>query len=142
MPELFGEKLSKKEFLKRVGNHEQVFGARRTTASEGPAKDTDLIEVSNGRGLNFTIVPDKSLDILWASYKSIPLVWVSKQSLQKNAKYEPNGYGWLRNFSGGLLTTCGLVNTGMPDTESLRQQPISLKQISISVWLCLTILNR
>lgn len=117
MPNLFNEKLSRKELLKRIGNTDQVFGTRKMIISQGLGKGTEIIEVKNGRGICFTVVPDRGMDILWASYKSIPLCWISKNSIVANQYYNEKGLGWLRSFSGGLLTTCGLCSAGSPSID-------------------------
>lgn len=67
-----------------------------------------IIEVYNSSGLRFTILPDRGLDIWTAHYRGVPLTWVSQGSPH------PPDYGspWLRQFNGGLVTTCGLQHVG------------------------------
>ena len=74
---------------------------------------TRLIEAYNGSGLSFTILPDRGLDIWTAHYNGIPLTWVAQGS-----PFAPDfGQPWLRQFNGGLLTTCGLSHAGPPETD-------------------------
>jgi len=117
MSELFGKKFNKKDLLKRVGNISQIMGAEKYICNDGQGKGTEVIQVRNGKGLNITIVPDRALDIVYASYKEVPLAWVSRNKISSNAHYDDKGLGWLRNFGGGLLTTCGLINAGGPSND-------------------------
>jgi len=72
-----------------------------------------LIEAYNGSGLSFTILPDRGLDIWTAHYNGVPLTWVAQGS-----PFAPDfGQPWLRQFNGGLLTTCGLTHAGPPETD-------------------------
>lgn len=74
-----------------------------------------IIEAYNSSGLTFTILPDRGLDIWSAHYNGIPLTWIAPGS-----PFPPDfGQSWLRQFNGGLLTTCGLSNVGPPETDSI-----------------------
>lgn len=72
-----------------------------------------IVEMYNSSGLSLTLLPDRGLDIWAAQYKGQPLTWLSQGSPH------PGGFGtsWLRLFSGGLLTTCGLTHVGPPETD-------------------------
>jgi hypothetical protein len=61
-------------------------------------------------------VPDRALDIFDASYKGVPLAWISSNGMVHNSHYDSREAGWLRSFGGGLLVTCGLRNVGPPCT--------------------------
>jgi len=70
-----------------------------------------IIDAYNASGLQFTILPDRGLDIWTAHYKGIPLTWIAQGS-----PYPPDfGQTWLQQFNGGLLTTCGLTHVGPPE---------------------------
>ncbi len=72
-----------------------------------------IVEAHNSSGLTFTILLDRGLDIWTAHYKGIPLTWISQGS-----PYLPDfGQNFLQQFNGGLLTTCGLVHVGPPETD-------------------------
>lgn len=94
-----------------------------------------IIEVSNSSGLALTLLPDRGLDIWAASYKGIPLTWLSQGS--------PHAPDWgkpaLALFNGGLLMTCGLQHVGPPETDTqtgvwrdLHGQYMRLKAAEIS----------
>ncbi|MEX2399342.1 MAG: aldose 1-epimerase family protein [Rhodothermales bacterium] len=72
-----------------------------------------VLDVYNGSGLTFTLLPDRGLDIWTAHYGGHPLTWISPGS-----PHPPDhGSPWLRQFNGGLLTTCGLRHVGPPEVD-------------------------
>jgi hypothetical protein len=72
-----------------------------------------IAEVYNSSGLTFTLLPDRGFDIWTAHYRGIPLTWISRGS-PHTADY---GSPWLRQFNGGLLTTCGMQHSGPPELD-------------------------
>jgi hypothetical protein len=68
--------------------------------------------------LRFQVNADRALDITRCDYKGMPLAWRSPAGDVHPANYESAGSGWLRSFSGGLLTTCGLDQFGLPAKDS------------------------
>lgn len=111
----------KREVMKWVGSMEQLAYARKMSLEDGKGRHTRIIEVSNGSGLQFTVVADRGLDIANASVYGIPFAFISKTGITAPALYEEPGTGFLRSFTGGLLTTCGMTYHGAPceDGEAL-----------------------
>lgn len=114
MTKLFGQELSKRQILERVGHISQIAGVKRYRLEEGKKDSLLAADMVNGSGLNITVLPGRGMDIANAVYKGIPLTWISKCGLGSVSYYEKSGFGWLRNFAGGLLTTCGLTYAGAP----------------------------
>ena len=54
------------------------------------------------------------MDIANAYFHGSAVSWISKAGITAPAFYEKDGFGWLRGFYGGLITTCGLDNVGGP----------------------------
>lgn len=111
---LFGRKYTRKELLEKVGNIDQLGGTRRVELREGNQKGTSAIDVSTGSGFNYTVLPDRGLDISSAFFEGASLCWRSPTGNVHPAYYEPEGLGWLRSFYGGLVVTCGLTYAGAP----------------------------
>jgi len=118
MSKLFGEELSKMQVLERVGHISQIAGVKRYRLEEGKKDSLLAVDMVNGSGINITVLPGRGMDIANATYKGIPLAWISKCGLASISYYERSGIGWLRNFSGGLLTTCGLTYAGAPCVDN------------------------
>lgn len=109
---IFGEDLSAFELKKRIGDISQIAGIRRCTLNEGRATGMDVFDVKTGSGLCYTVLPGRALDIADVSYKGIPLSFLSKTGIVSSQFYDADEKGFSRNFFGGLLTTCGLMNAG------------------------------
>ncbi|MCE5251933.1 aldose 1-epimerase family protein [bacterium] len=114
MAELFHLSLKKKDILERVGDISQICDARKKVYTDGKSTGVEIIDVTTGSGLAFSVLPSRGLDISAASFKSEPIAWKSATGEVSPAFYEPEGYGWLRGFFGGLLTTCGMTYSSHP----------------------------
>lgn len=89
----------------------QFIALRESTLPNG----SRIIDAHNSSGLTFTLLPDRGLDLWSAHYKGVPLTWVAH-----GAPYAPDfGAGWLQQFNGGLLTTCGLTHVGAPEVDAI-----------------------
>lgn len=106
--------MDKSELLKYIGNLSQIGGCRHYTLSEGWGRGMRAADINTGSGLQYTVLPDRGLDISLASYKGINLVYLTCNGETHPSYYEPEGIGWLRTFAGGLLTTCGHTHLGPP----------------------------
>jgi len=117
MPNLFGRTYSKRELLDRVGDMTQVANARKAALTEGIERGSDLIEVFNASGLGFSLLPGRALDVASAHYKGMSLCFRGNTGDVGPAFYEPQGYGWMRGFFGGLVLSCGMTFTGHPEVD-------------------------
>lgn len=106
--------MDKSEKLKYIGNLSQLGGCRHYTLSDGWGRGMRATDVVTGGGLQYTVLPDRGMDISLASYKGMNLVYLTCNGEAHPAYFEPQGIGWLRTFAAGLLTTCGLTYLGPP----------------------------
>jgi hypothetical protein len=118
MARLFNQEWKKTDLLRRVGHMEQLAGIRLLEAEDGKARGCRILDVWTGTGLRFQVNAERSLDITSCDLKGMSLSWRSAAGLVHPAYYEPSGMGWLRSFSGGLITTCGLDQYGFPSQEN------------------------
>jgi hypothetical protein len=124
MVELFGRHWTRAELLKRVGDVSQLGGARLLTLSEGPESGVQIAEVRTGSGLAFSVLPGRGMDLGFAEFRGMPLCWRSSTGEIAAARYEPQGDGWLRGFSGGLMATCGLTTAGWASEDQGQSLPL------------------
>lgn len=101
-----------KEILKYIGDPTQLFGIKDYTLNGGKRNGVRSIDVKNGAGLDFTVLPDRGLDISNLFYKGLNLSYISKTGVVSPVYYDPRGTEFLRSFFAGFLTTCGLQNAG------------------------------
>ena len=134
--------MDKNEILNYIGNLSQIGGCRHYTLSDGWSRGMRAADINTGSGLQYTVLPDRGLDISLASYKGVNLVYLTCNGETHPSFYDPEGLGWLRTFAGGLLTTCGLTHLGPPcldEGEQLglhgRYSTIPVKQFAdLSDW--------
>ncbi len=99
----------------RTGSMRQMAYIRRAVLEDGKGRNMRVMEISNGSGLDFTVYPDRGMDIGEAKFKGVPLAWMTPNGPVAPDFYEAGGLNWLRSWSGGLLTGCGLMNVGGPN---------------------------
>jgi hypothetical protein len=115
MAHLFDKTYTRRELLDLIGDMSQVAHARKGELTEGNERGADLIEVFNASGFCFSVLPGRSLDIASAQYKGMSLCFRGNTGDVGPSFYEPQGYGWMRGFYGGLVLTCGMTFTGHPE---------------------------
>jgi len=93
---------------------EQLASIRRYSLDDGKGRGMRAFEVSNSSGFDFTVYPDRGLDIGPARWNGRSLTWMTRNGPVNPAFYNPSGIEWLRSWMGGLLTTCGWMNVGGP----------------------------
>jgi hypothetical protein len=111
-------KLSREELRKYSADPEQLARCRLSSLEEGNGRGLRIIDFNNGSGLNFTVVPDRGMDIVDTYFKGIPIAFRAPAGYVNGAKFEPKGFGWLRSWAGGMVATCGLRNVGPPGEDS------------------------
>lgn len=98
-----------------IGSMQQLAGIRTSTLNDSKGRGMRIADVDNGSGLTFTALLDRGMDIGKASFKGIPLAYMTPVGYSHPAHFESDGLRWLRNFTAGLMTGCGLTNVGVPD---------------------------
>jgi hypothetical protein len=113
--------MKRNEIQQYIGNQAQIGGIRHYILTDGWSRNLRAIDINSGSGLQYTILPDRGLDISLAGFKGNNLVFLTCNSETHPAFFEPDNIGWLRTFAGGLLTTCGLTYLGPPVTDENEQ---------------------
>lgn len=109
---------NRKEVEKRIGHTSQLGGLKQYQLAEGRAAGVRAVDFRTTRGLEFTVLLDRGMDISEARYKGMSLCWRSAAGDAAPTYYDPRGPEWLWTFFGGLLTTCGLTQAGPPHQDS------------------------
>ena len=100
-----------KALLKHLGNIDQLAGVRLERLEEGNGTGMRIARVWNAAGLNFSVTPDRCLDLYDFSYKGVNLAFHSKNGLGASA-FLPLPGEFFSDWRGGMLATCGLDNVG------------------------------
>ncbi len=100
-----------------VASMEQLAQLQLVSLEEGTGRGMRLVLVDNGSGLSFTVAPDRGMDLVECRYRGIPVAFRTPSGYVSPSYYDPRGLGWLRSWQGGLLTTSGLRNSGVPSGQ-------------------------
>src|SRR5512137_706028 len=82
----------------------------------GPGRGSRVILVETGSGLRFKVAVDRGMDIADAFFQQFNLAWTNPTGVVK-PQSASHGIDWLKAFGCGLLTTCGLMHVGGPDSD-------------------------
>lgn len=115
---IYGKSYTVQELRRRVGNMDQIAAIRTVQLDDGNERPTRAAILRTGSGLEITVLLDRCLDIASASYCGKAMGWRSTTGDVAPAYFEPEWLRWLRNYFGGLVATCGLMNVGAPTKES------------------------
>lgn len=102
---------NEKEF---VGHIDQLFKVNKYQMLNGKADGVKILDIHNGSGLNFNINLDRGMDIPYLSFKGKNVGYISPCGIVAPQYFDDNGLGFLKGFTAGFLTTCGLQVIGIP----------------------------
>jgi hypothetical protein len=118
---LWGREWTRPELLDRVGSLSQLGGITAFEYSQGKAKGVGTIRVRTAAGLEFSVLPEKGMDIFEANYQGRSLSWLSPVGVVHPSYFDARDIQWLKTFPGGLVSTCGLTSAGSPSEDQGEQ---------------------
>jgi hypothetical protein len=100
------------QLRRRIGDTSQLVSTRAARLADGNEDGVRIVDARAAGGLSATILADRGLDLgaVWAGGHQVS--WQSTTGAVHPAYYHAED--WLRSFHGGMLTTCGLQNVGLP----------------------------
>ena len=110
--------------LEYVGDISQLFNVKEYVLTGGRAEGEKALDVSTGAGLSFTVLPSRCMDISHLSLKGVNFSFISPCGHAAPQFYDRQGTGFLRSFTAGFLTTCGLDTSGPPDDSEGGERPM------------------
>lgn len=109
---------------KYIGHPSQLYGIEEHRLTGGKGDGMRLLEVNNGRGLMFTVSADRCGDISRLYFNGKNLGYFSPAGYVAPAYYDDKGAGFLKSFTAGFLTTCGLTAVGSPCNDAGEDLPL------------------
>jgi hypothetical protein len=97
-----------------VGNSLQIRGAERYILQDGKGDGMHFIYVRNGKGLEAWISVDRAGDISRIAVDGKNMGFFSPCGYVAPNYYDKEGLGFLKSFTAGFITTCGLTQVGSP----------------------------
>lgn len=111
----------------KIGHHSQLCSVEEMRLCGGRGDGTRIIEARNDSGIRATVCADRCLDLYRFEYKGINLGFFSPAGYVSPKFYDEDQF--LRSFTAGFFTTCGLLNVG-GDCEDEGQKCVTHGRIS------------
>lgn len=107
-----------------VGNSLQTRGAEQYVLQNGKGNGMRFLYVRNGLGLEAWLSLDRAGDISRLSFGGENFGFFSPCGYVAPQYYDSNGLGFLKSFTAGFFTTCGLTAVGSPCVDDGEELPL------------------
>lgn len=107
-----------------IGHPSQLCGVEEVRLIGGKGDGMRLLQLRNGAGLEMMISADRCADISRLIFKGDNMGYFSPNGYVAPAYYDQPGAGFLKSFTAGFLTTCGLTAVGSPCTDAGEELPL------------------
>lgn len=107
-----------------IGHESQYYGVEEHRLVGGKGDGMRLLQVRNGRGLEFTVSADRAADISRLTFCGMNMGYFAPCGYVAPAYYDDRGDQFLKSFTAGFLTTCGLNNVGTPGEDAGESLPL------------------
>ena len=109
---------------KYIGHPAQISGVEEVILAKGKGKGMTLLQVRNGLGLELVLSADRAMDIARVTFKGDNIGYFSPCGYVAPGFYDNRGNGFLKSFTAGFLTTCGLTAVGSPCIDNGEELPL------------------
>lgn len=107
-----------------IGHNQQICGVEEVRLVGGKGDGMRLLQLRNAKGLEMTISADRCADISRLIFKGDNMGYFSANGYVAPSYYDQPGTGFLKSFTAGFLTTCGLTAVGSPCTDDGEELPL------------------
>ena len=107
-----------------IGHETQLFGVEEHRLCGGKGDGMRLLQVNNGDGLMFTISADRCGDISRLYFDGKNLSFFSPCGYVAPQYYDDKSTGFLKSFTAGFFTTCGLNAVGRACCDEGEELPL------------------
>lgn len=109
---------------KYVGNELQIYGVEEMRLTGGKGDGMRILQVRNASGLEFCVSLDRCGDISKLLLKGTNFGYFAPCGYVSPKYYDNKGAGFLKSFTAGFFTTCGLNAVGTPCTDNGEELPL------------------
>lgn len=106
---------------KYIGHTNQIYGVEQMRLEGGKGDGMRMLIVRNACGLEFSVSLDRCADIVKLSFKGVNYSYFAPCGYVSPQYYDKDGIGFLKSFSAGFITTCGLTAVGNPCVDDGEQ---------------------
>lgn len=107
-----------------IGNPLQVRGVEQYVLQNGKGYGMHFLYVRNGLGLEAWISLDRAGDVSRVSFKGDNMGYFAPCGYVAPQYYDSKGVGFLKSFTAGFFTTCGLTAVGSPCVDDEEELPL------------------
>ncbi len=122
--------------LDYVGNNLQIRGAEQYTLQNGRGNGMRFLCIRNGLGLEAWISLDRAGDVSRVSFKGDNMGYFAPCGYVAPQYYDGVGAGFLKSFTAGFFTTCGLTAVGAVCVDDGEELPLHGTVSHIPAELC------
>ena len=109
---------------KYIGHFSQMYGVEEMRLVGGKGDGMRILNVKNAKGLDFTVSSDRAADISRISFKGDNYGYFAPCGYVSPKYYDDKGLGFLKSFTAGFMTTCGLTSVGDPCVDGGEELPL------------------
>lgn len=109
---------------KYIGHESQLCFVEGYRLTDGKADGMRMMRVRNRSGLDFEISLDRCGDISRLSLKGDNYGYLAPCGYVSPKYYDSKGTGFLKSFTAGFFTTCGLTSVGTPCVDEGEELPL------------------
>lgn len=102
------------EEKKYIGNRDQLIRVKRIKMQEGKAQGVEMLDVQNRSGMHFDVNISRGMDIPYLDFCGENVGFISPCGIVAPEYFDDKELGFLKSFTAGFLTTCGLKMAGAP----------------------------
>lgn len=99
---------------KYIGHRDQLMRVKRIKMQDGKADGVELLDVTNRSGMHFDVNVSRGMDIPYLDFCGENVGFISPCGIVAPTYFDDKGLGFLKSFTAGFLTTCGLKLAGAP----------------------------
>lgn len=107
-----------------IGNSLQIRGAEKYVLQGGLGDGMHFLNIRNGLGLEVWISLDRAGDVSRVIFNGDNMGYFSPCGYVSPAYYDSVGTGFLKSFTAGFFTTCGLTAVGSPCIDNGEELPL------------------
>lgn len=107
-----------------IGHESQLYGVEEVRLVGGRGDGMRLLNIKNGKGLELTVSADRCADISRLSLCGVNFGYFAPCGYVAPTYYDNVGTGFLKSFTAGFLTTCGLSAVGSPCVDDGEETPL------------------
>lgn len=109
---------------KYIGHPSQLYGVFEKRLVGGKSDGMRLFEVQNGLGLRFVISADRCADLPYLYFKGMNIGYIAPCGMVSSKYYDNKDVGFLKSFTAGFMTICGLTTVGSPCIDNGEHLPL------------------